>query len=55
MVSSDSLILIFVGLETSSLSLYTMIAMHNRMVSIEAAVKYFTMGALAAAFFDLEQ
>ena len=51
MVSSDSLILIFVGLETSSLSIYTMIAMHNRMVSIEAAVKYFTMGALAAAFF----
>ena len=51
MVSSDSLILIFVGLETSSLSIYTMIAMHNRMVSVEAAVKYFTMGALAAAFF----
>jgi len=51
MVSSDSLILIFVGLETASLSLYTIIAMHNRMVSIEAAVKYFTMGALAAAFF----
>jgi len=51
MVSSDSLILIFVGLETSSLALYTMIAMHNRMVSIEAAIKYFTMGALAAAFF----
>lgn len=51
MVSSDSLILIFVGLETASLAIYTMIAMHNRMVSIEAAVKYFTMGALAAAFF----
>lgn len=51
MVSSDSLILIFVGLETSSLALYTMIAMHNRMVSIEAAIKYFTMGALAAGFF----
>jgi NADH-quinone oxidoreductase subunit N len=51
MVSSDSLIMIFVGLETSSLALYTMIAMHNRMVSIEAAIKYFTMGALAAAFF----
>lgn len=51
MVSSDSLIFIFVGLETSSLALYTMIAMHNRMVSIEAAIKYFTMGALAAAFF----
>ena len=51
MVSSDSLILIFVGLETSSLAIYTMIAMHNRMVSIEASIKYFTMGALAAAFF----
>lgn len=51
MVSTDSLIMIFLGLETSSLALYVMIAMHNRMVSIEAAVKYFTMGALAAGFF----
>jgi NADH-quinone oxidoreductase subunit N len=51
MVSSDSLILIFVGLETSSMALYTLIAMHNRARSTEAAIKYFTMGALAAAFF----
>ncbi len=51
MVSSDSLILIFVGLETSSMALYTLIAMHNRNKSTEAAIKYFTMGALAAAFF----
>lgn len=51
MVSSDSLILIFVGLETASMALYTMIAMHNRTKAIEAAIKYFTMGALAAAFF----
>lgn len=51
MVSSDSLILIFVGLETSSMALYTMIAMHNREKSIEAAIKYFTMGALATGFF----
>lgn len=51
MVSSDSLILIFVGLETASMALYTMIAMHNRANAIEAAIKYFTMGALAAAFF----
>ncbi len=51
MVSSDSLILIFVGLETSSMALYTMIAMHNRHNAIEAAIKYFTMGALATAFF----
>jgi len=53
MVSSDNLILIFVGLETASLSLYTLIAMHNRANSFEAAVKYFTMGALAAGFFTM--
>jgi NADH-quinone oxidoreductase subunit N len=51
MVASDNLILIFVGLETASMSLYTLIAMHNREKSIEAAIKYFSMGALAAAFF----
>ncbi|MEJ2413839.1 MAG: proton-conducting transporter membrane subunit, partial [Sulfurimonas sp.] len=52
MVSSDNLILVFVGLETASLALYTMIAMHNRDKSFEAAVKYFTMGALAAGFYS---
>ncbi len=51
MVASDNLILIFVGLETASLALYTLIAMHNRDKSFEAAVKYFTMGALAAGFY----
>ncbi len=51
MVASDNLILIFVGLETASLALYTMIAMHNRAKSFEAAIKYFTMGALAAGFY----
>lgn len=51
MVSSDNLILIFVGLETASLSLYVLIALHNRDKSTEAAIKYFTMGALAAGFF----
>jgi len=52
MVATDNLILIFVGLETSSLALYTLIAMHNRDKSFEAAVKYFTMGALAAGFYS---
>ena len=51
MVASDSLILIFVGLETASMALYTLIAMHNRDKSTEAAIKYFTMGAMAAGFF----
>jgi len=51
MVATDNLILIFVGLETASLALYALIALHNRSKSFEAAVKYFTMGALAAGFF----
>ncbi|WP_072682256.1 NADH-quinone oxidoreductase subunit NuoN [Arcobacter sp. LA11] len=51
MVSSDSLILIFVGLETASMCLYTLIAMHNRNNALEAAIKYFTMGAVATGFF----
>jgi len=53
MVATDNLILIFVGLETASLALYTLIALHNRYDSYEAAVKYFTMGALAAGFFGM--
>lgn len=53
MVVTDNLILIFIGLETSSLALYTLIAMHNRAKAFEAAIKYFTMGALAAGFYAL--
>jgi len=45
--------LIFVGLETASLSLYTLIALHNREKSFEAAIKYFVMGALAAGFYSM--
>ncbi|MDR2790640.1 MAG: NADH-quinone oxidoreductase subunit NuoN [Campylobacteraceae bacterium] len=51
MVSTTNLILIFIGLETASLCLYTMIAMHNRAKAIEAALKYFTMGALSSGFY----
>ena len=51
MVATDNLILIFIGLETASLALYTIIALHNRSKSFEAAVKYFTMGALAAGLY----
>ncbi|MFP4332681.1 MAG: NADH-quinone oxidoreductase subunit NuoN [Campylobacterales bacterium] len=51
MVSSDNLILIFLGLETASLSLYAIIAMHNRTSAFEAAIKYFTMGAMAAGLY----
>ncbi len=51
MVATDNLILIFVALETASLAMYALIAMHNRDKSFEAAIKYFTMGALAAGFY----
>ncbi|MCI6642033.1 MULTISPECIES: NADH-quinone oxidoreductase subunit NuoN [Campylobacter] len=51
MVSSQNLIVILVGLETSSLALYALIALHNRSRAIEAAIKYFTMGALSTGFF----
>jgi len=53
MVATDNLILIFVGLETASLALYTLIAMHNTRGSDEAAIKYFTLGAMAAGFFAM--
>ncbi|MEF3191766.1 MAG: NADH-quinone oxidoreductase subunit NuoN [Campylobacterales bacterium] len=53
MVSSENLILIFVALETSSMALYTLIALHNRDRSLEAAIKYFVMGSLAAGFFAM--
>jgi NADH-quinone oxidoreductase subunit N len=51
MVASDNLIMIFIGLETASLALYTIIAMHNTEASLEASIKYFTMGAMAAGFY----
>ncbi len=51
MVSSNNLIVIFIGLETSSLALYTLIALHNKPKSVEAALKYFTMGCVSAGFF----
>ncbi|GHS89681.1 NADH-quinone oxidoreductase subunit N [Campylobacterota bacterium] len=51
MVSSDNLIVIMLGLESASLALYSLISMHRRDKSLEAAIKYFTMGALAAGLF----
>lgn len=50
MMASDNLILIFVGLETASLALYTLIALHNRSNSYEAAVKYFHHGCAGSRF-----
>lgn len=51
MVASENLMMILVGLETGSLALYTLIALHNRARSVEATLKYFIMGALGSGFF----
>ena len=50
---SDNLLLMFVALEVLSLPLYLMtgLARRRRLLSQEAAVKYFLLGAFASAFF----
>lgn len=51
MTASNNLILIFLGLESSSLALYTLIALSRKQKALEAAIKYFILGALGSAFF----
>jgi NADH-quinone oxidoreductase subunit N len=52
LVSAVDLLMIFIGLELMSLSLYLMIAMsHEERVSKEAAIKYFVLGSFATAIF----
>lgn len=49
LVSASSLLIIFLGLELSSLPLYTMIAMRrDSAVCSEAAIKYFVLGGMAS-------
>ncbi|MDR1386279.1 MAG: NADH-quinone oxidoreductase subunit NuoN [Propionibacteriaceae bacterium] len=52
-VAADDLLLMFVGLEILSLPLYVLAALarHRRLVSQEAALKYFLLGAAASAIF----
>lgn len=52
LVSAVDLLMVFIGLEMMSLSLYLMIAMsHEERLSKEAAFKYFVLGSLASAIF----
>jgi NADH-quinone oxidoreductase subunit N len=52
LVSAVDLLMIFIGLEMMSLSLYLMIAMsHEERLSKEAAFKYFVLGSFASAIF----
>lgn len=49
MISANSFVTIYVGLELLSLSLYAMVGMNrDSVVSSEAAMKYFILGALAS-------
>jgi len=49
MISAHNLLMIYLGLELMSLSLYAMIAMHREShQASEAAMKYFFLGALAS-------
>ena len=52
-VASNDLLIMFVALEVLSLPLYLMsgLARRRRLLSQEAAVKYFLLGAFASAFF----
>ena len=51
MISAANLLVVYLGLELMSLSLYAMAALRrDHAVSTEAAIKYFVLGALASGF-----
>jgi NADH-quinone oxidoreductase subunit N len=51
MISGNNLLMIYMGLELLSLSLYALVALRrDHAVSTEAAMKYFVLGALASGF-----
>ncbi|CAN5224854.1 NADH-quinone oxidoreductase subunit NuoN [soil metagenome] len=51
MISGNNFLIIYLGLELMSLSLYALVALRrNHAVSTEAAMKYFILGALASGF-----
>ncbi len=52
MASANDLIVMFLGLEVLSISVYVLAAMHRkRTTSQEAGIKYFVLGAFSSAFF----
>ena len=51
MISSENLLLLYLGIELLSLSLYSVIAFNrNSLFSSEAAVKYYILGAISSGF-----
>src|SRR5947209_5176166 len=52
MAKANDLIIVFLGLEILSISLYILAGFHqNRPQSLEASIKYFVLGAFSSAFF----
>ncbi len=51
MVSAESLLTLFIGLEIMSMSIYVLVAFkRTSQASVEAGLKYFIMGSVASAF-----
>lgn len=51
MISGNNFLIIYLGLELMSLSLYALVALRrNHSISTEASMKYFILGALASGF-----
>ncbi len=51
MVSANNFLVVYLGLEVMSLSLYTLVALRrDDVTATEAAMKYFVLGALASGF-----
>lgn len=51
MISGNSFLIIYLGLELMSLSLYALVALRrDHAISTEAAMKYFVLGAMASGF-----
>jgi NADH-quinone oxidoreductase subunit N len=51
MIAANNVLIIYLGLELMSLALYTLVALRrDHIASIEAAMKYFVLGALASGF-----
>ena len=49
MISSNSMLIMYLGLETLSLSMYALVAIdRNNVTSAESAMKYFILGAIAS-------
>lgn len=48
--SANNFLILFIGLELSALPMYAIIALFHNRLGLEAAIKYFILGALASGF-----